>query len=162
MLFVSMGCGKDVPHKGDDELKAYIPKFESAARAVNKPVTIGKIEMKLVDSLDAFGTGFVGYCKVEPGKTPKILILRSAWATLSETRKEVLMFHELGHCQLQRGHVQIVDPMSGMPLSMMYSGGTRDETYTTYKDYYHYELYWNPARLPIHSESTAEYLCSNG
>lgn len=47
----------------------------------------------------------VAYCKLSIVFIPKIAFLRSYWNNSSRTTKELLMFHELGHCFLNYDHV---------------------------------------------------------
>lgn len=52
------------------------------------------------------GSDVCGQCLLESGKTPRITISTDAycWRSASENERECLVFHELGHCLLNRGH----------------------------------------------------------
>jgi hypothetical protein len=63
----------------------------------------------------------------------------SYWNTLNDAGKEALIFHELGHCVLFRGHS---DYKKGdhCPASLMHSE-LHPRCYEHYKDYYIKELF---------------------
>ena len=46
--------------------------------------------------------------------TKHILINYDAWISLSETKRELIIFHELGHCDLNRRHTTSIEPTSIM------------------------------------------------
>ena len=52
------------------------------------------------------GNDICGQCLLESGKTPRIIINSNAfcWRSANEYERECLVFHELGHCLLNRGH----------------------------------------------------------
>lgn len=58
-----------------------------------------------------------------------------AWENLSPTGKEVLMFHELGHCVLNRGHddTQIDTEQGKIPNSIMFYQILKDWEYELYR-----------------------------
>jgi hypothetical protein len=45
----------------------------------------------------------LGVCTLGDG-TPTITISKTQWDSLSEENKELLLFHEMGHCLLNRTH----------------------------------------------------------
>ncbi len=62
------------------------------------------------------------------------------WVTLDEAGKEVLLYHELGHCVLTRAHVMDVREDYN-PVSMMYPVVLSGFHYTQLKNYYQHELF---------------------
>ncbi len=52
------------------------------------------------------GNDICGQCLLETGKTPRIVLSTDAycWQNASDNERECLVFHELGHCLLKRGH----------------------------------------------------------
>ena len=52
------------------------------------------------------GSDACGQCALESGKTPRITLSTDAdcWRNANENERECLVFHELGHCLLNRSH----------------------------------------------------------
>lgn len=69
-------------------------------------------------SFSEVGAGVIGYCTWVKG-APLIHIDRMFWAESDSWTKEELLFHELGHCVLFRGHVDALT-LDGRPMSIMY------------------------------------------
>lgn len=62
--------------------------------------------------------------------TPLIMVSRTVWDTSDDLTREAVIWHELGHCVLNREHVTDLKP-DGHPVSLMYptSETVRDENY---------------------------------
>lgn len=90
------------------ELMPYVEEFEylwdlysPGSRINNLRVRFGKITQ------DNRPTAVVaGSCFRQTGRSPRIVINTEIWQNITETRRKVLMFHELGHCVLFRDHIQ--------------------------------------------------------
>ena len=68
-----------------------------------------------------------------------ITISKYDWDRWSELEKENVLFHELGHCALNRGHtVQKFD--DGTPYSLMYFQKMSEYVYESNRDHYREEL----------------------
>jgi hypothetical protein len=67
------------------------------------------------------------------------------WEEASQTEKEVLVFHELGHCVLNREHNESLISEQNIPKSIMYPYIFETE-YEMYRNYYINELK-NPETL---------------
>ena len=61
------------------------------------------------------------------------------WNEASDTEKEVLLFHEMGHCVLNKEHNETVLTDFNMPKSIMYPY-VFNNPYSRYRDYYVNEL----------------------
>lgn len=102
------------------EVEPYIQSFRNEAQkrnftvsTANLIVTFGAIQREDV----------CGQCLLESGKTPRI-ILRSdgyCWKNANENERECLIFHELGHCLLNRAHKMDLFP-NGSFVSLMNPG----------------------------------------
>jgi hypothetical protein len=64
------------------------------------------LSMEFVGDIE-MGERAVAYCELSIVNRfiPRIAFLRSYWNSSSRTTKELLMFHELGHCFLNYDHV---------------------------------------------------------
>lgn len=119
----------------DPELKHYIDRFQAAAAAESAPVVSLNLYVHEVDSLPP---DTLGMCEHYPG-SPEIQILASSWIIEDDTLHEILMFHELGHCVLGRGHN--LNKMDGTPVSIMYPYILDRFVYLTHRGAYIHELF---------------------
>lgn len=86
----------------DSEILPFYDSFISYANFYNYPLPDIKIYLAM-DNLIASDSHIKGKC-VETSEGNAVVIDRSFWNTLSDTSKEILVFHELGHCLLNRTH----------------------------------------------------------
>ena len=102
----------------NDELLPYFERFESEAtsRGIEAPVTT-LVSGKLTD-IDG---DVVGQCEHYTNSPNTVLIDQQYWQNATDLEKEYLLFHELGHCYLERSHLDSKDA-SGKCLSIMQSG----------------------------------------
>lgn len=84
-------------------VEPYIQSFRTAAQSRNRAVAIDKL---VVEFGDAQGEDVCGRCILEAGKAPRIILSMNdyCWQQASADEKEGLVFHELGHCLLNRQH----------------------------------------------------------
>lgn len=103
------------------------------------------------------GGDVCGQCLLESGKTPRITISTTAfcWQSANDNERECLVFHELGHCLLNRSHrtdrfpnkayVSLMNPDDrAIYAPCAYPIGTDDCDKRPRRDYYVDELV-NPA-----------------
>lgn len=99
-LFVS--CGKydfllsdDVPFKNktDKAFLSYIQDFESLYGKVKSPIIFANLDSRKVGLCTKYSNGY-----------NEIKIDVNFWIRASEAAKNQLILHELGHCELNRGH----------------------------------------------------------
>lgn len=130
LLFSS--CGPINTHV-DSELVPYFDRFEKIIGVSTKGVN------GMFISLDApkLGQCVNGYRK-------EVQIDPQVWMSADDDAKEQLVFHELGHCAMNMGHIPdyFTDgPMYGCPVSIMSPYGFGDwYCYTQNKEYYYQEL----------------------
>ncbi len=84
----------------------------------------------------------IGYC-IPSSILPVVYIDISTWNRLDDLLREELVFHELGHCLLDRDHCDEHDKF--LPLSMMRSGLVPMKYYLLNRELYLYELFVEPA-----------------
>lgn len=88
----------------------------------------------------------IGQCFRQAGATSVVLISADYWKYASGPEKEIVVFHELGHCLLNYDHMNAVDS-NGMPASIMnwqmfsgaYYNSNREQYLTQY--FGHVRLY---------------------
>jgi len=125
----------------DRELWSYFEQFETAAAAQGLKIDLvaegitGVIEDLEEDNV-------AGQCSFYSHSPNHVVIDTDFWSRSSENFKEMIIFHELGHCSLDRGHREgQLD--NGNCISIMRSGvePCRDIYNTLTKAYYLQELF---------------------
>ena len=81
----------------------------------------------------------VGVCIEYSNGQTEILIRESSWNTFSNSQREILIFHELGHCHLDRDHKDTT--YKSIDLSVMKSLLINQFDYQTYFPEYMEELF---------------------
>jgi hypothetical protein len=95
---VSLGCGKGVRDTGPFE--AYLNDFETHSQnSYNHRLQVNDIKIYFAQ-LDA---SILARCTMSDG-TPQIAVNEQMWKGLAPDVREVLLFHEFGHCILNRRH----------------------------------------------------------
>lgn len=79
-----------------------------------------------------------GFCYM---KKNYVVINTKFWKRASDLSKESVVFHELGHCVLDRGHVVYDDKKWSCSPSLMGWRGATDRCYRQHYDYYINELF---------------------
>lgn len=137
-----------MPEPGiDDRIKHHVEKFEewgqylyndSSYKIPEIHIDIGPINDF---NLGIISPGAIGVCHYLR-KPRTILIKESFWNDATETEREMVVFHELGHCALDRPHTNALGPW-GKQISLMYPKIFSPNLYRRYYGYYMDELF-NP------------------
>lgn len=91
-------------------------------------------------SFTTFFGSTIGMCRMSSSGRNSVQLSSSAWSRGSATFQEMLVFHELGHCLLGRGHKN-TRMSSGQPESLMNSFIFDERTYLANRDQYLKELF---------------------
>lgn len=85
------------------ELQPYVDRFleEGAKRGMN--IDLEDSGLDIIFEEDISTAEYLGICRYKLGAN-EIGIDRERWDEATETRREWLVYHELGHCVLDRGH----------------------------------------------------------
>ena len=98
--------------------------FKLRERSRIRGVTVDLAAAGITGSIEKISTpGMVGICNHKKDQPNHVIIDNNFWKTASENAKELIVFHELGHCYLQRGHNDI-QHANGTCSSIMRSGRT--------------------------------------
>ena len=128
-------------HNVDQRLWSYYEEFEEEARLRGFAVDLRNARISgEIDEIDE--NNVIGTCQYGGYSTNHVTIDDVFWARSSNLGKEFVVFHELGHCFLNRGHKE--DSTSeGLCVSLMRSGngGCQDAYNTRNRDYYLDELF---------------------
>lgn len=102
------------------ELQVYFDRFEveAAQRGLIIDLQSAQVSGEISEIADP---GVAGQCTSNSDEPNLVTIDKSTWNSLRDLEKEYLVFHELGHCYLNRGHFDEVQA-NGTCESMMQSG----------------------------------------
>lgn len=151
-LSLLAGCGQEKtkePAIVDEALAEYVVQFETdiGVSAEGISVVFGELEKDMV-----------GLCQTWSNGTKKITIDKEYWDMETETQREELMFHELGHCAMNLDHdeSQMQTNRIVCPTSIMYPY-TFEYCYAAYREHYVSELKnkTGPLILAAHSASSS-------
>ena len=122
LIFSGISCGKneDVDLFVDGSLLEYFDRFaaEGALRNVVVDYKASRVEgyIRLITTPNV-----IGQCAHDENKPNTVIIDRFYWNTATDLEREFLVFHELGHCVLNREHLDDAD-IHGNCTSIMTSG----------------------------------------
>ena len=120
----------------DEEILPYYEKFSSIYN-----VNIDHIPANLVD-IDR--ENVAGTCTSHANGDREIVIDRSLWEGFTDTKREIVIFHELGHCFFGRGHTEETmktETFGEIPKSVMHPFVIRDIWYSEFNSHYIDELH---------------------
>lgn len=115
------GCAKHKPVIAIDptfqpQWNAFVA--EANNRGLKAIAMVDDISIQFGNPSAACGTSADGCCRQQIGETPTITVSYHAWQYFDNNQKEALIFHELGHCILNRRHENTTE--NGIPISLMY------------------------------------------
>jgi hypothetical protein len=137
------------PYVGDAALSKYVNAFiqNASAQGVNVlPYMKNPTLQVRVASLSTVSSSTIGLCEFS-GSLRRVTLDSAFWNSSSETYREILMHHELGHCVLERYHTS-TRLSSGQYASIMTPYILNSSVYAANKPYYVQELYRNRA-IPL-------------
>lgn len=125
----------------DEDLAPYFERFkeEGAARGVTVDYERANISAHL-ENIEAENVS--GQCIHSRDDVERLVIDIEFWRQATDMRKEFVIFHELGHCFLDRGHLE-TKLADGTCASIMHSGlsGCRNAYNSLTRSYYLDELF---------------------
>jgi hypothetical protein len=136
-------------YTGPADIEKYVLKFIDDAKIQGIDVVPDMADPKLeirIASLDSYGSSTIGLCETS-GSRRRVTFDPDLWDSVSETQRELLALHELGHCVLYRAH-RSTKLSSGAYASIMYPIIMSSSTYTSNYDYYQEELFTYGAMEP--------------
>ena len=128
VMFLMFGCKKDnltTPdidnNNGAPDIETYFQRFinEGNARGENIPQSLNGIEAEFDEFTEP---GIIGLCTRVSNGTNRVVIDQTFWDNADDLQKERIVFHELGHCYLNRNHKNGT-LANGYCNSMMNAGG---------------------------------------
>lgn len=132
--------GSDL-YTGPADVEKYVLKFIDDAKAqgldVMPELSNPKLQIQIA-KLDQYGASVIGLC--ETGGIRRVTFDPDFWNSVSETQRELLAHHELGHCILYRPHLTST-LSTGAYASIMYPIIMSSSTYNNNYAYYQQELF---------------------
>ncbi len=118
-VMISLSCSEEDILETDAELLPYFEIFQKEAgiRGFDVDYEAARIEGLLQDIPDA---SIQGQCFRNEEKPRKVIIDINFWNNADELDKQFIVFHELGHCFLNRDHLDTTRP-DGLCTSIMHS-----------------------------------------
>ena len=119
LIIGTLSCNSSDDLATDPELEPYFQLFadEAALRNIAVDYEAARIEGLLQDIPDS---NIQGQCFRNEERPKKVIIDVNYWANASESEKEFIIFHELGHCFLDRSHLDASNN-DGTCVSIMHS-----------------------------------------
>jgi hypothetical protein len=105
----------------------------------NAPV----IGVNMVEDYQMRTSQTIATCKYSP--RPHIIVKRTLWERIGYAQKEYILFHELGHCVLNRPHIETT--MGDTPVSLMYPEYFSISNYEQHRPAYLKELFTQDNKL---------------
>lgn len=103
LAMLTITCSKDKKYNVPGDVEVYVQRFEQEAKARGYDVEIKRLIVTMVDNLESGGAAVAGRCNGQGARRPEIE-LDTKFPNLSPELQEQLVFHELGHCILDRAH----------------------------------------------------------
>ncbi len=141
--FFFISCGKDNSQVIESELLIHFTNFEAEAVAHGLDIDLSTIDINgYIQNIETRGA--LGQCKSYSDGSQQIIVDEQYWNRISDYEREYLVFHELGHCVLEREHNDEKDE-NGNCISIMQSGnnGCKSVYNTEYKPELLNELFTN-------------------
>lgn len=136
-IFLILFCGCGVPRTNvtDKDFVSYVERFEQdTGISVSVPIIYGSVKEEYAAVCELYNDGY-----------RLVRVNNYYWERMGEFGKEELVYHELGHCVLNRDHTNdftIVRPQGySIPNSIMYPYTFGDSFfYFVYREHYIKEL----------------------
>ncbi len=123
IIFSGISCQKDETVDNlhiDNPLLEYFDRFvvEGALRNVTVDYVASRVSgyLRVITQPNV-----IGQCAHDPTKPNTVIVDRIYWDTATDLEREFVVFHELGHCVLNREHLDASDAQ-GNCISIMTSG----------------------------------------
>lgn len=120
LVGLSSSCTKEHSQEIEAELLVYFDAFVEEATTHGVEITLEDLDIGgYVENIEQRGT--LGQCKSYSNGSKAIVVDISYWERANDLEREYLVFHELGHCILNREHEDSRDE-GGICTSIMQSG----------------------------------------
>lgn len=151
ILIFSFSCAAQA-----DNLAEYVAQFQNDVN-IYAPISLDGSHYSLKNitfRVDKIPTEWAGVCRKsdEDSDEPReIVISIQHWDEEKEIDRLSVLYHEMGHCLLNREHLEGTINFNGkiIPRSLMSAEHFSGRYFETYKEYYIQELFYQNAPIPI-------------
>ena len=120
ILCIIVSCSKQNDSEISEELQIHFDSFASEALTYGIEIDFKDVDIDgYIENIEERGT--LGQCKSYSDGSKKVIIDQPFWNQAAYDQREYIVFHELGHCVLDREHNDQEDE-NGNCLSIMQSG----------------------------------------
>lgn len=136
VLVLATGCGRKQLEVAGFE--SYVDAFQASSNAHGRNITVEEliIQFGTTASANADATCYRG-----GSETPKIVVDPNRWEQMPEEQRTALLFHEMGHCVLNREHKSGPMDSGGCPGSVMNPYTLSATCFSGHRDHYEEELF---------------------
>ena len=146
LCLLAMSCQKDIgsieqiEEVDVDKISYYFNLFEEEGK--KRGLTLDLESAGIQGTITNLDHGVAGKCRYHSARPNEILIDQAIWNAASVNTRELIIFHELGHCFLERNHNES-EHSDGTCVSIMRSGvmGCRDNYHSKTREQYLDELF---------------------
>ncbi len=132
VFWLFSSCQKDdtIAYFVDEPLQPYFDRFE--AEGASRGIVIDLFELQVSGDIRLItASQVIGQCVHSEREPNTVIVDKIYWDQADDLEREFLIFHELGHCALNRDHIDQADA-HGNCVSIMTSGtGLCQINYTT-------------------------------
>jgi len=139
-----------------EQVIGWVQEFNQESQKNSQVVSLEAITASQVTvSIENIEPAKAGVCITFEGGGPKKLQLNALhWPTLTETQKQLVVFHELGHCILNRDHKADLEDRLGyyQAVSIMHPAvleAISPDTFAQYRSDYYSELFGRSPNMPF-------------
>lgn len=132
-ILLTQACAQKEGHESvlsiQEPFVSFVAEFERVSAQQGQAVAISDL---IVEFGDTPSLNETGVCIWSSDDTPRVVINQAIWNTLNDDDREEVIFHELGHCILQRLHQNSRVNVAGggtRPQSVMYPVRIDGNTY---------------------------------
>lgn len=116
-FLILFSCGTQNSISG---FESYVNEFSQYAKKYNKVIDTSNLSIEFGETKEE-GEDVVGLCYTyENSKDKEIVLDKEFWDSTNEIKRKELLFHELGHCILDKRHDKTIINPPGRPKSIMY------------------------------------------
>lgn len=164
MAFLTVGCAPTFNSESaryvsvETTFKPYVDRFFQFSKDFGGISGTDNLVVVLDGSMSPPQAGQVwtlAVCVRGGGNPPTIRVNVHFWNNYTHAEREELIFHELGHCVLNRGHYQertlTKDFQESIPLSIMNPYHLGKNKYSTNYQYYIKELFYQSPETTLYS-----------
>lgn len=121
LLLIVIACKEDEPLRIDSQLATYFAMFEEEAG--KRGLNVDLESLRIEGIIELIEGNVNGQCRKNTTDPDQIVIDTEYWNKAGAYGKEFIVFHELGHCVLNREHLDTKNN-NGTCASIMHSGET--------------------------------------